>query len=296
MSERSRKTKSIEQEIADLRREILEHDHRYYTLSEPAISDVEYDALMRRLRELESERPDLITPDSPTQRVSGQGAEGFEEDFHKRPMLSLDNSYNIDDLRAWAKRCEKLAEGRAFDYVAELKIDGLSISLIYEEGRLARAVTRGDGSRGEVVTGNAKTIRSIPLRIKEEEEKGKKRASCLTARRQRSKCVARSICPTTCSRGSTASAANRSCRCSPTRATRLRARCGSSTRRSSPTGVWTSFATYYFSTARRRSRRISNRWSGWSAMDSRSTGASLIASRLTRWWLFAMSGRRAAMS
>src|SRR5215468_2534996 len=177
MPTRTPKSKSIEQEIADLRREILEHDHRYYTLSEPVISDVEYDALMRRLRELESERPDLITPDSPTQRVSGQVAEGFEEYFHKRPMLSLDNSYSIDDLRAWAKRCEKLAEGLAFDYVAELKIDGLSISLIYEEGRLARAVTRGDGSRGEVVTGNAKTIRSIPLRIKEEEEKGKKRKS-----------------------------------------------------------------------------------------------------------------------
>ncbi|HZF40629.1 MAG TPA: NAD-dependent DNA ligase LigA, partial [Blastocatellia bacterium] len=173
MSRRTPKSKSIEQEIAGLRREILEHDHRYYTLSEPVISDVEYDALMRRLRELESERPDLITPDSPTQRVSGQVAEGFEEYFHKRPMLSLDNSYSIDDLRAWAKRCEKLAEGRAFDYVAELKIDGLSISLIYEEGGLARAVTRGDGFRGEVVTGNAKTIRSIPLRIKEEENEGK---------------------------------------------------------------------------------------------------------------------------
>jgi DNA ligase (NAD+) len=177
MSHRTPKSKSIEQEIADLRREILEHDHRYYTLSEPVISDAEYDALMRRLRELESERPDLITTDSPTQRVSGQVAEGFEEYFHKRPMLSLDNSNSIDDLRAWAKRCERLAEGRAFDYVTELKIDGLSISLIYEEGRLARAVTRGDGSRGEVVTGNAKTIRSIPLGIKEEEEKGKKRPS-----------------------------------------------------------------------------------------------------------------------
>jgi len=179
MSGRSHKTKSIEQEIADLRREILDHDHRYYTLSEPVISDVEYDALMRRLREMESERPDLITPDSPTQRVSGQVAEGFEEYFHKRPMLSLDNSYSIDDLRAWAKRCDKLAEGRAFDYVAELKIDGLSISLIYEDGRLARAVTRGDGLRGEVVTGNAKTIRSIPLRIKEDEEKRKKQPSLL---------------------------------------------------------------------------------------------------------------------
>src|SRR5262245_51709722 len=177
MSERSRKTKSIEQEMADLRHEILEHDHRYYTLSEPVISDVEYDALMRRLRDLESERPDLITPDSPTQRVSGQVAEGFEEYFHKRQMLSLDNSYSIDDLRAWAKRCEKLAEGRAFDYVAELKIDGLSISLIYEDGLLARAVTRGDGFRGEVVTGNAKTIRSIPLRVKEDEGKGKKQSS-----------------------------------------------------------------------------------------------------------------------
>jgi DNA ligase (NAD+) len=173
MSHRAHKSKSIEQEIADLRREILEHDYRYYTLSEPVISDVEYDKLMRRLRELEAERPDLVTPDSPTQRVSGQVAEGFEEYYHKRPMLSLDNSYSIEDLRAWARRCEKLAGGRAFDYVAELKIDGLSISLIYEEGRLARAVTRGDGFRGEVVTANAKTIRSIPLRIKEEEGKKK---------------------------------------------------------------------------------------------------------------------------
>ncbi len=171
MSRQTPRSKPIEQEIADLRREILEHDHRYYALSEPVISDAEYDALMRRLRELEAERPDLITPDSPTQRVSGQVAEGFEEYFHKRPMLSLDNSYSIEDLRAWAKRCEKLAEGRAFDYVAELKIDGLSMSLIYEDGWLARAVTRGDGFRGEVVTANAKTIRSIPLRIREEEGK-----------------------------------------------------------------------------------------------------------------------------
>ncbi|MBO0861445.1 MAG: NAD-dependent DNA ligase LigA, partial [Chloracidobacterium sp.] len=176
MSRQTPKSKSIEQEIASLRREILEHDHRYYALSEPVISDAEYDALTRRLRDLESERPDLITPDSPTQRVSGQVAEGFEEYFHKPPMLSLDNSYSIEDLRAWAKRCEKLAEGRAFDYVAELKIDGLSISLSYEDGALARAVTRGDGLRGEVVTANAKTIRSIPLRIKEEEDGDKKRS------------------------------------------------------------------------------------------------------------------------
>ncbi len=168
MAERKRKTKSIEQEIVELRREILDHDYRYYTLSEPAISDVEYDALVSRLKELEAERPDLVTPDSPTQRVSGQLAEGFEEYFHARPMLSLDNSYSIEDLREWARRCEKLAEGRAFDYVAELKIDGLSISLIYENGMLARGVTRGDGSRGEVVTNNARTIRTIPLSIKKD--------------------------------------------------------------------------------------------------------------------------------
>src|SRR5262245_29468451 len=177
MSRQTPKSKSIEQEIANLRREILEHDHRYYTLSEPTISDVEYDELMRRLRELESERPDLVTPDSPTQRVSGQVATGFEQYFHKRPMLSLDNSYSIEDLREWAGRCERLAGGRAFDYVAELKIDGLSLSLIYESGLLARAVTRGDGVRGEVVTGNAKTIRSVPLKIKEEIGKKGKQSS-----------------------------------------------------------------------------------------------------------------------
>ncbi|MDX2032850.1 MAG: NAD-dependent DNA ligase LigA [Blastocatellia bacterium] len=164
---RTTKAASIEAEIAELRRELAEHDYRYYVRSEPTISDVEYDGMLRRLRDLETERPDLVTPDSPTQRVSGQIAEGFEEYRHARPMLSLDNSYSIEDLRDWAARCEKLAEGRAFDYVAELKIDGLSMSLIYAEGTLQRAVTRGDGVRGEVVTSNARTIRSIPLALKD---------------------------------------------------------------------------------------------------------------------------------
>ena len=168
MAERKTKAKSVEKEIADLRRELLEHDYRYYVLSEPTVSDVEYDAMMRRLRELEAERPDLVTSDSPTQRVSGQVAEGFEEYRHARPMLSLDNSYSIEDLREWATRCERLAEGRKFDYVTELKIDGLSISLIYEGGLLVRGVTRGDGMRGEVVTNNVRTIRSIPLKIKDD--------------------------------------------------------------------------------------------------------------------------------
>ena len=159
-----KKTAPIEKEIVHLRQEILDHDHRYYVLNQPIIADVEYDALIKRLRSLEEQRPDLITPDSPTQRVSGQPAEAFEEYFHKRPMLSLDNSYNIDDLCEWARRCEKLAGGSDFDYVTELKIDGLSMSLIYENGLLERAVTRGDGVRGEVVTSNVRTIRSVPLR------------------------------------------------------------------------------------------------------------------------------------
>ncbi len=158
---------SIEKQIHELRHAINEHDHRYYVLSAPTIIDVEYDALMKRLQALEAERPELVTADSPTQRVSGQVAEGFDEYLHKRPMLSLDNSYSTDDLRDWAKRCEKLAEGRAFDYVAELKIDGLSMSLIYENGLLARGVTRGDGTRGEVVTSNVRTIRAVPLSLKE---------------------------------------------------------------------------------------------------------------------------------
>lgn len=165
MAHRS-KSKPVEQEIARLRREILDHDHRYYVLSQPTISDAEYDALMRRLKELEAEHPDLVTPDSPTQRVSGEPVEGFERYRHQRPMMSLDNSYSIDDLREWAQRCERLAGGRSFDYIAELKIDGLSISLIYEDGLLVRGVTRGDGIEGDVVTNNVRTIRAIPLRLR----------------------------------------------------------------------------------------------------------------------------------
>lgn len=156
--------------IEKLRQEINDHDHRYYVLNQPIIADVEYDALLRRLRQLESEHPELITPESPTQRVSGQPAEGFEEYRHQRAMLSLDNSYSLEDLAEWVRRCEKLAGDEPFDYIAELKIDGLSLSLIYKSGTLARAVTRGDGVRGEVVTSNARTIRAVPLRLGGETE------------------------------------------------------------------------------------------------------------------------------
>jgi DNA ligase (NAD+) len=158
--------KSIESEIVKLRAEVLRHEELYYVHDRPEISDVEYDALVERLRALEEEHPEYRTPDSPTSRVGGRPAEGFDEYVHRRPMLSLDNSYNIEDLRAFDERCRKLADGRAFEYVAELKIDGLSISLHYDGGVLARGVTRGDGRVGEDVTQNVRTIRSVPLRLK----------------------------------------------------------------------------------------------------------------------------------
>ncbi|HET9786218.1 MAG TPA: NAD-dependent DNA ligase LigA, partial [Pyrinomonadaceae bacterium] len=126
----------------------------------------EYDQLLERLQKLEAEQPQLITPDSPTQRVGGRPAEGFPEVVHRRPMLSLDNTYSIDELRAFDQRCQRLAEGRNLEYVAELKIDGVSISLQYENQLLARGVTRGDGRIGEEVTQNARTIRSVPLKLR----------------------------------------------------------------------------------------------------------------------------------
>jgi DNA ligase (NAD+) len=160
------KAVSIPQQIEKLRDEIRRHEDLYYVLDNPQISDAEYDALLERLQKLEQEHPDQITPDSPTQRVGGRPAEGFAEVVHRRPMLSLDNSYNIDELRAFDQRCQRLADGRSFEYVAELKIDGLSLSLHYENQILVRGVTRGDGRIGEDVTQNARTIRSVPLKLR----------------------------------------------------------------------------------------------------------------------------------
>jgi DNA ligase (NAD+) len=159
--------KTIEAEVRKLREEVLRHEELYYVHDRPEITDAEYDALVERLRALEEEHPALRRPDSPTLRVGGRPAEGFEEYVHRRPMLSLDNSYNIEDLRAFDERCRRLADGRAFEYVAELKIDGLSLSLHYEGGLLVRGVTRGDGRVGEDVTQNVRTIRSIPLGLKD---------------------------------------------------------------------------------------------------------------------------------
>jgi DNA ligase (NAD+) len=159
--------------IAALRHVIREHEDRYYVLAAPAVSDAEFDRLMADLRELEAQHPELITPDSPTQRVGGRPAEGFATVEHLVPMLSLDNAYSDDDLRAFHDRVLKvLGTGGAavpdVAYVAELKIDGLSIALTYQDGVLVRGVTRGDGVRGEDVTGNVRTIRAIPLRLKQD--------------------------------------------------------------------------------------------------------------------------------
>ena len=160
------KQASIKKRINELRDEIRRHDELYYVQDNPEISDREYDELMERLRELERKHPEFVAPDSPTQRVAGRPAEGFPEFTHRRPMLSLENSYNIEELRAFDERCRRLAGGKAPEYVAELKIDGLSLSIHYEDGVFVRGVTRGDGFRGEDVTPNAKTIRSVPLKLR----------------------------------------------------------------------------------------------------------------------------------
>ena len=154
--------------ILDLRRLIRYHDERYWILNQPEVTDGEYDALMNELRALEAAHPELVTPESPTQRVGGRVAAGFENAVHLEPMLSLDNAYSEEELRAFDDRVKRGLGGDALgdqpvEYIAELKIDGLSIALTYEQGRLTRAATRGDGVTGEVVTHNVRTIRAIPL-------------------------------------------------------------------------------------------------------------------------------------
>ncbi len=156
---------NVNEEIASLRSEIERHNELYYQKAEPEISDFEFDELLERLRALETEHPELITPDSPTQRVGGK-ADSLRPFTHTVPLMSLDNSYDLNELKAFTERCEKLAEGRDLDYVAELKIDGLSVSLHYENGILAVGATRGDGQTGDEVTQNVKTIRTIPLRLR----------------------------------------------------------------------------------------------------------------------------------
>src|SRR6266508_3153791 len=157
-----------EQRLRELRDAIRRHEERYYVHNDPEISDEEFDRLLHELEQIEADHPDLVTTDSPTQRVAGRPVEGFNTVQHLVPMLSLDNAYKEEELRAFDERVRKAAGlgEQAVAYVAELKIDGLSIALTYEQGHLVRGATRGDGTRGEEVTANVRTIRAIPLGLR----------------------------------------------------------------------------------------------------------------------------------
>jgi len=173
MGERSSPDSSPARRAAELCAELRRHEHLYYVLDSPEIPDAQYDALMNELKQLEAAHPELVTPDSPTQRVGGKPAEGFRKVAHSRPMLSLDNAYSAEELAAWDARCRELAGPLPVEYVAEYKLDGLSVALHYEPAidggsRLTTGITRGDGQIGEDVTSNIRTIRSVPLRISAE--------------------------------------------------------------------------------------------------------------------------------
>ena len=158
----------FETEILRLREELNMHNYKYYVLNSPTVSDKEFDDMMRRLQELESDHPEFFDPLSPTQRVGSDLTPGFKQVEHERAMLSLGNTYSIDEVEAFLQRTKKQLGGDALEIVGEMKFDGTSISLLYENGRLIRAVTRGDGVRGDDVTVNVKTIRSVPLQLQGE--------------------------------------------------------------------------------------------------------------------------------
>lgn len=168
--------KQIEIQLNELRQTIREHDYRYYVLAHPTIRDKEYDLLYKELEKLESEHPDLITDDSPTQRVSGEATKAFPPAAHSVPMLSLANTYNQEEVKEFENRIVKLLEGTPKEgYMCELKFDGVSMSLSYEDGKLIRGATRGDGVTGDDVTANIRTIKAVPLRINDVGELGKRR-------------------------------------------------------------------------------------------------------------------------
>jgi DNA ligase (NAD+) len=163
--------KDIEKKLATLRDKVRHHEYRYFVLDDPEISDFEFDKLTTQLKQLEAEYPTLITPDSPTQRVGGTPREGVVKVQHSSPMLSLDNTYNEEELRDWERRVHELTGRKDVEYVCELKLDGMSLALVYEDGRLMRGITRGDGTTGEDVTLNVRTVRSIPLSISKDKLK-----------------------------------------------------------------------------------------------------------------------------
>lgn len=157
--------KSAAAEIETLREEIRRHEQLYYVAATPEISDLEFDRLMERLAKLEAEHPELVTPDSPTQRVGEQAVSGLTQVEHRVPMLSIENTYNEEELRAWAQRAIKGLDGEPIEWVVELKIDGVAVAIVYEQSHLARAVTRGNGRVGDDVTHNIRTLADVPLRL-----------------------------------------------------------------------------------------------------------------------------------
>src|SRR5450755_1202360 len=158
-------SKDVQQKINALREKIRHHERRYYVLDDPEISDAEFDRLVNELKALEAQHPELITADSPTQRVGGKPREGFVKIPHSTPMMSLDNAYSEAELRDWERRVHELTGQSQVDYVCELKLDGMSLALRFAGGKLALGITRGDGSVGEDVTPNVRTVRSVPMTI-----------------------------------------------------------------------------------------------------------------------------------
>lgn len=166
MSKSAAPSESVATEIAQLRAEIQHHNYRYYTLDDPQIPDAEYDRLLRRLQELETEYPQLITPESPTQRVGATPLTEFATVEHELPMLSLDNAFNDNEILAFNRRIqERLKTTAEIEYACEVKLDGIAVSLLYRDGLLVRGATRGDGTRGEDITQNVRTVHSVPLRL-----------------------------------------------------------------------------------------------------------------------------------
>src|SRR5882757_277841 len=162
---------AILKKLEALRDKIRHHEYRYYVLDDPEISDAEFDQLINELKKIEGEHPELITQDSPTQRVGGKAREGFVKVRHSSSMLSLDNAYTEEELRDWERRVHELSGRSDVEYMCELKLDGMSLALRYHGGQLERGITRGDGNQGEDVTGNVRTVRSIPLSISKEKLK-----------------------------------------------------------------------------------------------------------------------------
>ncbi len=157
-------------EVERMRRELRHHDHKYYVEAAPEITDLEYDRLLNQLKAIEAEHPDLVTPDSPTQRIGDQPVSELEQVEHRVPMMSIDNTYSAEELRAYATRIQKLLPGEPVEWVVELKIDGVAASVIYENGTLQQAVTRGNGRVGDDITHNIRTVTDVPLGLRGEQQ------------------------------------------------------------------------------------------------------------------------------